>query len=245
MNGGGSENARLDTSQAVELAEGVEVRLRTAGPFPRAMAWILDMLITMLVMIGFSLAMLVVGVVVGMRVGQGLILLGSFLVTWWYPVIFEAGKRGATPGKRAMGLRVVQTTGVPINFGQAVVRNFLRFVDLQPLGTGLVGMASCLASRRFQRLGDLAAGTVVVYERRATPLRPPSVPVRSHALRPPVALRPEEARALIAFRERARDWSEARRRELAGHLAPLTGEKATKEGVAKAMAMAQWLQEGR
>jgi uncharacterized RDD family membrane protein YckC len=246
MNGAGGVMERLDTLQAVELAEGVEVRLRVAGPLPRMLAYGLDLLICLGILIGLGMLMGLFGLLVGGRVTQGLMLLVSFLVTWWYPVWFEAGARGATPGKRALGLRVVQPTGVPINFGQAVVRNFLRFVDLQPMPTGLAGMACCFSTRRFQRLGDLAAGRGGVYDRRgAAPGPPPQVPARSSALRPPVALRPEEARAMIAFRDRARDWSEARRRELAGHLEPLTGEKATKKGVAKLIAMAQWLQNGR
>jgi uncharacterized RDD family membrane protein YckC len=234
----------LDTLQAVELAEGVEVRLRVAGPLARILAYGLDLLICIVAVAGLALGLSLAGLVIGERVGQGLLLLGSFLITWWYPVWFEAGKHGATPGKRALGLRVVQPTGVPITFGQAVVRNFLRVVDLLPAPTGGVGVAACLATRRFQRLGDLAAGTVVIYDRRSFDPTPPAVPHPAAAQPPPVALRPEEARALLAFRDRARDWPEARRRELAAHLHLLTGEGGSK-GVAKLLAMAQWLQEGR
>jgi uncharacterized RDD family membrane protein YckC len=235
---------RLDTLQAVELAEGVEVRLRVAGPLPRILAYGIDLLICGAILTGLGIGLAVAGWVIGQRVSYGLMLVASFLISWWYPVWFEAGKRGATPGKRALGLRVVQPTGVPITVGQAVVRNFLRFVDFQPVPTGGVGLVACLATRRFQRLGDLAAGTVVVYERRAVDPSPPAMPHPGGSERPPVALRPEEARALIGFRERARDWSEGRRRELAGHLKELTGESGSR-GVAKLMAMAQWLQEGR
>ena len=99
------------------------------------------------------------------QVVGGVMLLAWFLMDWLYPVVFEAGKRGATPGKRVMGLRVVQTTGSPITFGQAMVRNFLRFIDGMPFFTYCFGLTSCLATKRFQRLGDLAAGTVVIYDR--------------------------------------------------------------------------------
>lgn len=242
---GGAAEERLDTLQAVELAEGVEVRLRVAGPLARILAQGIDLLICGGVLIVLGLVLAIAGLVIGARVSYGLLLLASFLLSWWYPVWFEAGKRGATPGKRALGLRVVQPTGVPITLGQAVVRNFLRFIDLQPLGTGGVGVAACLATRRFQRLGDLAAGTVVVYDRSSFDPTPPAVPHPGGTERPPVALRPDEARALIAFRDRARDWSEGRRRELAGHLDALTGEAGSKGGVAKLLAMAEWLHHGR
>ena len=59
----------------------------------------------------------------------------------------------------------MQATGSPITFGQAVVRNFLRFIDGMPFFTYAFGLASCLATKRFQRSGDLAAGTVVIYDR--------------------------------------------------------------------------------
>jgi uncharacterized RDD family membrane protein YckC len=245
MTEGSTALDRLDTLQAVELAEGVEVQLRTAGPLPRVLAYGLDVLIcgTVLTMAGFFFT--ITGIVIGQRVGMGLLLLASFLVSWWYPVWFEAGKRGATPGKMALGLRVVQTTGVPITFGQAVLRNFLRFVDMQPMPAYAVGMVACLSTRRFQRLGDLAAGTLVVYERRPANPAPPAVPHLGATERPPVALRPEEARALIGYRERARDWSEARRREMASHLGVLTGEPGSKSAVARLIGMAQWLQDER
>lgn len=235
--------ARLDTLQSVELAEGVEIGLRVAGPLPRMVAYVIDFFIrgTVLSTLGFLLA--IGGVVVGEQVSIGLGVLAWFAVSWWYPVLFEASRWGATPGKKALGLRVVQPTGVPATFGQAVVRNFLRFVDEMPFFTYGVGLAACVSGQRFQRLGDMAAGTVVVYERGAVEpagaAPPPMAPAR-----PPVALTRAEARALVSFRERARNWSEARRRELADHLSFLTGETGSK-GVAKLMSMAHWLQEGK
>ncbi len=235
---------KLDTRQAVELAEGVEIRLRIAGPMLRGGAFLIDLLIRAGVMILAVVAFSVAGIGIGGMAAQGLMLLGWFLLDWGYPIIFEAGKRGATPGKRAMGLRVVQESGAPITFGQAVVRNFLRFIDGMPyLLTYAVGAASCLATRRFQRLGDLAAGTVVVYDRPpvapATPAPPPLA-----ALPVPVALSADEARALVLFRERAGLWSEGRRAEIADHAEPLSGATGT-TGVSRLMAMAHWLQEKR
>jgi len=236
--------ARLDTLQAVELAEGVEVQLRVAGPLPRLLAYGIDLLICVVTLLVAGLLLILIGWAIGGTVSVGLWMLALFLITWWYPVWFESGRRGATLGKRALGLRVVQTTGVPATFGQAVVRNFLRFIDIQPLLTGLVGIVSSLSNEKFQRLGDLAAGTVVVYQSPMIGVGPPPVPHPGKSRRPPVPLRREEVRALVSFRERARDWSEPRRRELANHLTELTGQRDAK-GVAEVIAMAQWVQEER
>lgn len=218
------------------------MQLRVAGPLPRILAYLIDLVICAAVLILAALVLGFAGWAIGGTVSRGLSLLTWFLIVWWYPVWFESGRRGATLGKRALGLRVVQTTGVPATFGQAVVRNFLRFIDIQPIPTGLVGLVACVASPRFQRLGDLAAGTLVVYQASVPGVAPPPVPHPGRSRRPPMPLRHEEVRALVSFRERARDWSEPRRRELANHLAELTGQRDAK-GVAEVIAMAQWLQE--
>jgi uncharacterized RDD family membrane protein YckC len=235
---------KLDTLQSVELAEGVEIRLRIAGPTLRIFAFLIDMLIRIGVLIVAGIALAFAGIGIGELPAMGLMLLIWFLLDWGYSVVFEAGKRGATPGKRAMGLRVVQDSGSPITLGQAVVRNFLRFIDGMPfMLTYGIGLASCLATRRFQRLGDLAAGTVVVYDKApsmpVTPMPPPlaAVPL-------PVGLTADETRALILFRERAGLWSAGRCQEIADHVAPLTGARGS-DGVQRVMAMAHWVQEKR
>ncbi len=234
---------KLDTLQSVELAEGVEIRLRVAGPMPRAGAYIIDLLIRFALLIILGILISLTGIVIGHKVSGGLSLLMVFLLEWLYPVVFEAGKRGATPGKRAVGLRVVQATGSPITLGQAVVRNFLRFIDAMPLFTYAFGVTSCLASKRFQRLGDLAAGTVVVYD--LLPPRPlVAVPPPGISMPIPVALTPDETRALVLFRERAGLWSEQRRVEIADQAHELTGAYGV-AGVSRLMAMAHWLQEKR
>ncbi len=237
------ETARLDTLQSVELAEGVEIRLRMAGPMPRAGAYLIDFLIRTAVLMVGGLIMAFAGIAIGGRVAGGLMWLAWFLMDWLYPVFFEAGKRGATPGKRVVGLRVVQATGSPITLGQAVVRNFLRFIDGMPLFTYAFGMTSCLASKRFQRLGDLAAGTVVIYDR-IPPLPVSAAPPPMVPLPLPVGLTADETRALVLFRERAGLWSEGRRVEIADQASALTGTTGN-AGVSRLMAMAHWVQEKR
>lgn len=234
---------KLDTLQSVELAEGVEIRLRMAGPMLRAGAYLIDLVIRIAVLTVAAIAIGLAGIGIGGRVAGGLFLLAWFLLDWLYPVIFEAGKHGATPGKRAVGLRVVQATGSPITFGQSVIRNFLRFIDGMPLFTYAFGITSCLASKRFQRLGDLAAGTVVIYDRLpampVTAAPPPMAPVP-----PSVGLTADETRALALFRDRAGLWSEGRRVEIADQASALTGASGA-AGVSRLMAMAHWLQEKR
>ena len=238
-----AEPEKLDTLQAVELAEGIEIRLRMAGPMLRAGAYAIDFLIRSAVLAIGGIAMFLAGIAIGGNVAGGMMLLAWFLMDWLYPVFFEAGKRGATPGKRAMGLRVVQATGSPITFGQAVVRNFLRFIDGMPFFTYCFGLTSCLATKRFQRLGDLAAGTVVIYDRIPVPALvtapPPIVAVPL-----PVGLTVNETRALALFRERAGLWSDGRRAEIADQAAALSGATGA-EGVNRLMAMAHWVQEKR
>jgi uncharacterized RDD family membrane protein YckC len=233
----------LDTLQTIELAEGVEVRLRIAGPFLRAMAFSLDLVFRIVALGVFGIIISFVGVAGGGTVAAGMFLLAWFFISWFYHVIFEYGKRGATPGKRIVGLRVVQPSGAPITLGQAVVRNFLRFVDGLPPPTYGFGLAACLLTKRFQRLGDLAAGTVVVYDRaHREPFAPLPPPVAAHA--PKLLLTREEQRAVVAFRERAALWSDARRIEIADIAQPLTGASGA-AGVARLLAMGHALQEQR
>ena len=238
-----AETDKLDTLQAVELAEGIEIRLRMAGPMLRAGAYLIDFLIRAAVLLGGAILVSLAGIAVGGQVAGGVILLSWFLLDWIYPVVFEAGRRGATPGKRALGLRVVQATGSPITLGQAVVRNFLRFIDGMPMFTYCFGLTSCLATKRFQRLGDLAAGTVVIYDRiPAPPVMAAPPPMAAVPL--PVGLTADETRALALFRERAGLWSDGRRAEIADQASVLSG--ATGEaGVSRLMAMAHWVQEKR
>ncbi len=234
---------KLDTLQAVELAEGVEIRLRMAGPVLRASAYFIDVLIRLAVMAVGWICMSIAGIAIGPQVTQGVMLLVWFLMDWLYPVFFEAGKRGATPGKRVMGLRVVQATGSPITLGQAVIRNFLRFVDSMPFFTSIFALASCLATKRFQRLGDLAAGTVVIYERiPPQPMMAAPPPITAVPL--PIGLTANEMKALALFRERAGLWSDGRRAEIADQAAVLSGATGA-AGVSRLMAMAHWIQEKR
>jgi hypothetical protein len=127
----------------------------------------------------------------------------------------------------ALGIRVLCDDGTPVGWYQSTVRNFLKFVDFLPVlyGTGLLSM---LMQKDFKRLGDLAAGTLVVYTERRVPrqLRPgPEVVEDTGAaiIAPPLPLTLEEQQALVAFAARRRELTAERAEELVGLLEPLTG----------------------
>jgi hypothetical protein len=162
-------------------------------------------------------------------------LISAFLLEWGYPVFFEL-RSAATPGKRLLSLRVVQDDGAPLTLGSALLRNLLRFVDFLPVGY-LFGLTSCMISSRFQRLGDLAAGTLVIYESKSQPRTlPETTPPRP----PLVPLTLDEQRAIIAFAERASDWTDERCQELAQHSGACT-RGSGRERVQQLLGYARWI----
>ncbi|HSC29631.1 MAG TPA: RDD family protein [Vicinamibacterales bacterium] len=96
--------------------------------------------------------------------GFAVLVLAGFLVYYGYFAAFEGLWNGQTPGKRAIGLRVISASGGPLDTFGAILRNLLRIVDQLP-GIYAVGVLSVFFTARNQRLGDLAANTVVVHER--------------------------------------------------------------------------------
>lgn len=148
---------KLDTVVHAETPEGLQLTLRPAGITPRAYAFAIDWIIRLLVFIVLSSTLLSVG-----GIGQGVLLVAYFLCEWFYPVVFELTASGATPGKRLMHLQVIMDNGLPVTPAAAMVRNLLRVADFLPLAFGL-GLVTMLCRRDFKRLGDLAAGTLVVY----------------------------------------------------------------------------------
>jgi uncharacterized RDD family membrane protein YckC len=150
---------------SIPTPEGVELELVLGGVGSRFLATLVDLLIK----IAMLLALFIVAAAAGGDDGGfvvALTIVASFLVFFGYDVAFEALASGRTPGKRAVGLRVVRLGGEPVGFLASAVRNLLRLVDSLP-GIYAVGAVCILFSRRNQRLGDLAAGTLVVRERRA------------------------------------------------------------------------------
>ena len=158
------ETTRLATPENVEL------EFRLAGPGSRFLALAIDTAICGALYVALIIAILVAGFSFG---GKDLastlvtvfVLVAFFLVRWGYFLFFEIRLRGQTPGKRALGIRVVREGGLPLGVSHSLIRNLLRIVDSLPPPLCIVGAASVLATPKGQRLGDLAAGTVVIRER--------------------------------------------------------------------------------
>jgi uncharacterized RDD family membrane protein YckC len=141
---------------ALRTPERVEFRYEIAGPVERLCAWLIDLACWVALLGVIALPLLRAG-----SWGLALLFVAQFVVQWGYFVFFEWRWAGATPGKRLFGLRVIQTDGLRCSLERVVLRNFLRIVDWLPALYGVGGL-SALLSRRGARLGDLAAGTVVV-----------------------------------------------------------------------------------
>lgn len=147
----------------IRLPEGVSFALPLAGPLSRCLAFLLDLL----VISGVTTAIQqVLAPLSALEQDLGLAVIILLYVGVWlsYGMLSEYFWYGQTIGKWVLGLRVVDSAGLQLQFHQAAIRNLVRAVDLFPL-LGLVGGISMLLNRRLQRLGDLAAGTVVVRNR--------------------------------------------------------------------------------
>lgn len=202
----------LDTTYKIATPEGVELKLPVAGLGSRSLAWLIDALIK-------SVALSVAAGILQFAgaFGLGLRLIGAFLVLWFYNVLFEVLNHGATPGKKALGLRVMNANGTPVGWTGSLIRNLIRFVDSLP-GCYAFGCVSVLLSRNFQRLGDLAAGTIVVHHaKNVTQVRAKDADVIDVA----VPLSPDEQQAIISFGERAPSLNKERAEELAGLIRPI------------------------
>ena len=223
----------LDTTRRVATPEGIELTLRLAGPVPRALAWLMDFVLRAAVL------MLVV-MIAGRfgRAGGGVILISAFFIEWLLPAIFEARWAGQTPGKRLFGIAVLNDDGTPVRWPAALTRNLLRAADFLPFFYG-IGLITMLANRDFKRLGDLAAGTVVVYQaEKAGAARkvPEAAPIV-----PPVSLDLDEQRAVLELAERSATLTRERFEELAELPTPLVGREPRETAAARMVGMANYL----
>lgn len=90
--------------------------------------------------------------------------LTNFVVSWGYYMFFELRWNGQSPGKRWVGLRVIRTDGAPITLSESVIRNIVRLVDMLPTSYG-IGVVTMFINSQCRRVGDIAAGTVVIRDR--------------------------------------------------------------------------------
>lgn len=214
----------LDTVREAHTPEGVALRLPAAGPLPRALAWCVDAAIRGSILLAGSMVLGLLG-----RSGVGLWMVLMFSLLWVYPVLFEALRDGQTPGKRALGLRVIRDDGAPVGWQASIVRNLMRTVDMLPIGYA-IGLVMGLFDPAGRRLGDIVAGTLVIHapeakKRAAQAQTPAASPASATPLRG-VVLLPYEQAAVVAFSERASTLTPARQQELAAIATDLTGEPA-------------------
>lgn len=188
-----------------------------AGPGKRFLAWGVDIFVILVALF------LVVWVLhfIQSEAAEGVFLVFLFAVWWGYPVLFEVFGKGATPGKRWLGIATVRDDGLPVGWRESLLRNLLLSADFLPFlfGTGFVCMA---LDSKFRRLGDIVAGTLVVH--RGT------VQERKHcelaeSVDIPWSLAPEEQRALLDLQERLPRLSQTRAAEIGDLAEPLTGAR--------------------
>ena len=232
----------LDDVATVETPEQLQLALPLAGVGSRSLAFIIDFLIQLIpIVIAMVLFMVAFAIdplkdTSGQELAQGrLPLLASaifsaitFATNFVYFTFFDLVSRGQSPGKRALGLRVVRDGGRPIDARSSLIRNFLRTVDLLP-GFYLLGLGAIFMSRDHKRIGDLAGGTLVIRDRAdkvgdvSVLLAPTSVLARPAA----GALKPEDRALVHDFIDRRAmlpDPARARiARQIADQLAPRYG----------------------
>jgi uncharacterized RDD family membrane protein YckC len=227
---------RLDTLFSVETPEGITLTLRSAGVVSRAIAYLIDFGIRLVLMMIASVVSALMG-----GLGGAFFLIFYFLLEWFYPVVFELSRAGATPGKRAMGLQVVMDSGLPVTPAASLIRNLLRSADFMPAFYAL-GAATMLLRADSKRLGDMAAGTLVVYSDSVTLHgEMPDAP----ALAPARPLSTLEQVAIVSWAARASRLTPERFDELAGLAAPVlpqaTGSRGTAARSQALLGVAHWV----
>lgn len=216
---------RVDNRISVETPEAVEFQLDLAGLVPRGGAWLIDGVIKLSFVTVVALVAALVPVL-----GVPVTMLVSFGAMWLYNPLFEVFNNGQTPGKQICELRVVHTDGTPVGWYGSIVRNLVRVVDALPIGY-TTGVVSMMVSGKFQRLGDVAGDTVVVYRRNPFRRRDANRLPDAEPVEIPVVLTPQEQEAIVSFAERSRTLGEDRSGELAGILRPVVDAATRREAL--------------
>ncbi len=220
---------QVDSRIAIVTPENIAFEYALAGPMRRLPAFAVDVLIRAMVIVAIVLSMFLFTAIGISGLGFSVLLITWFALSWFYGGLFETLWNGQTPGKWLLGLRVLTVDGEPINALQAVLRNVLRDVDALPfspvgLGMYMVGLVTMAANDRFQRLGDLACGTIVVIERKGdwhglAPMSEPAVVELAQTLPTRYVPNRSMSQALAAYVARRKLFSQARRFEIANNLA--------------------------
>lgn len=228
-----SETVQFDTGVNIITPENIAFQYRLAGPFRRIWAYLIDFAIRLAVVVAILIGvMMFFGILHLEGIGIGLALVIYFGLEWFYGGLFETLWNGQTPGKRMMHIRVLTIEGQPIQAWQAILRNFLRSIDGVPplrlgqltLGVYQLGLFSSALNDRFQRLGDIASGTMVVVEEPQRHFGVAKI-TEPEAIRLagllPTGFKPSRslARALSTYVQRRQVFAWRRRAEIAMHLA--------------------------
>jgi uncharacterized RDD family membrane protein YckC len=224
----------LDSVVAAETPEGIMLEMRPAGISARCCAFVIDWLIRFAIL---WVAAIIAGVLGGIGLAFWLIL--WFVLEWFYPVVFELGRGGATPGKRAMKLKVIMDNGLPITPAASLLRNLLRVADFMPFLFG-AAIVSMLIRSDGKRLGDIAAATLVVYLPRPAPKATLDMVT---PLAPAYPLSARDQSAVIALAARAPTLTLERLDELAALASSVQGSEARDAGevTRRVLGVAQWL----
>jgi len=144
----------------IRTPEGIVFSQLLAGPASRFSAWLVDAVIILILSIILTIVFALLSIISADFAGA-MGTLGYFVLSVGYGVFCEWSWRGQTIGKRMFRLRVVDADGMRLQFNQIVMRNLLRFVDSLP-AFYFIGGVTCLLNKKCQRLGDLAANTIVI-----------------------------------------------------------------------------------
>jgi uncharacterized membrane protein SpoIIM required for sporulation/uncharacterized RDD family membrane protein YckC len=220
---------QLEQRLEIETPEHVAFTYTIAGVGSRAAAAIVDFLCTSGILLGLYLLLflsfrLFRGVSIADNRPQWIIsafIIAQFALTWGWYVLWEGLADGQTPGKRWLGLRVVQEGGHPVTFAASAVRNLVRALDMQPGISYGVAIISTIATRHGKRLGDIAGGTIVVHEKvaRLVAGEPPAPDAGTRASPLATLLTDDEFALLERFVARRGDLDAERRARLVEQLA--------------------------
>ena len=227
-----ARGATLAQTIDIETPELVTFSYTVAGVGSRVAAALIDYLLCLTLFISIMVAMAYMGA--GRAAGRAamtsdvwaiaIVVLGQLFSLWGYYVLWEGLADGQTPGKRVMRLRVVSDGGYSVTFAGSAIRNLVRILDMQPVFTYGIGIASIVATKQGKRLGDLAAGTLVVREElihtRAPAARAPDADTSPSTITKatPARLTDDEFAVLERFMGRRTTLQPARRVELAARL---------------------------
>jgi uncharacterized RDD family membrane protein YckC len=217
-----SRREPLDCVVRLVTPERIVIAHPLAGPARRFVAYLIDLvLLGAMVFVAFVISLVLS---FGATAGLGPAMLALFLLTWGYGAFCEGVFNGQTVGKRAMRIRVVSERGVPISGAQAILRNLVGTVDGLIPFFFQIALVSMILTRKFQRLGDLAAGTMVVIEERRwrrgiAKISGPDVEALLPWLPGRIAAGSDLSRVLSDYVEARRRFGPLRRAEMAEPLA--------------------------